>query len=89
MHNPESEPQLSPQKIYDYDQHTNIPWNVTQYEVPKLHFDQKHVVQQRAYASQKKGVKVNDYYRTKRGFYMDYDLKQAKAVPSSGIPHIT
>lgn len=35
------------------------------------------------YASQKKGVKVNDYYVTKRGFYMDYELKVAKGIPSS------
>ncbi len=39
----------------------------------------------RQYASQKKGVKVNDYYVTKRGFYMDYDLKVASGIPSSGI----
>ena len=35
------------------------------------------------YASQKKGVKVNDFYVTKRGFYMDYDLKVSKGVPSA------
>lgn len=38
----------------------------------------------RMYASQKKGVKVNDFYVTRRGFYMDYDLKIAKGIPSSG-----
>jgi hypothetical protein len=37
------------------------------------------------YDTQKKGVKVNDYYVTKKGFYMDYDLKVAKSIPSSGI----
>jgi len=37
------------------------------------------------YASQKKGVKVNDFYVTRRGFYMDYDLKVAKGIPSSCI----
>lgn len=42
-------------------------------------------MQERLYASQKKGVKVNDFYVTKRGFYMDYDLKVAKGIPSSGI----
>jgi hypothetical protein len=36
------------------------------------------------YASQKKGVKVNDFYVTKRGYYMDYSLKVAKGIPSSG-----
>lgn len=85
MENPESQsPPLSPRTIYSYDKHTNIPWNVTQYHTPSLHFDQKRIIQDRMYASQKKGVKVNDFYVTKRGFYMDYDLKQAKGVPSSG-----
>lgn len=41
-------------------------------------------MRQRQYAAQKKGVKVNDFYITKRGFYMDYDLKQAKGVPGPG-----
>ena len=85
MENPESHsPALSPKMMHSYDNHTNIPWNMTQYDVPALHFDQKHIVQQRMYASQKKGVKVNDFYVTRKGFYMDYDLKQAKGVPSSG-----
>ena len=39
------------------------------------------------YASQKKGVKTNDFHITKRGFYMDYDLKVAKGIPSAGTPH--
>lgn len=71
--------------MHDYDNHTNIPWNITQYNVPSLHFDQKNIIRQRMYSTQKKGVKVNDFYVTRRGFYMDYDLKQAKGVPSSGI----
>ena len=41
-------------------------------------------MRQRQYAAQKKGVKVNDFYITKRGFYMDYDLEQAKGVPGPG-----
>jgi hypothetical protein len=52
--------------------------------VPALHFDQKNIVRQRQYAAQKKGVKANDFYLTKRGFYMDYSLKVAKGVPGSG-----
>ena len=85
MENPESSsPPLSPRVMHKYDTHTNIPWNIPQYHVPSLHFDQKHIVQERLYKSQKKGVKVNDYYVTRRGFYMDYDLKQAKGIPSSG-----
>ena len=84
MQNPESSsPPLSPRQMYSYDNHTNIPWNVTQYHVPALHNDYKQIVRDRVYASQKKGVKVNDFHVTKRGFYMDYDLKQAKGVPAS------
>lgn len=71
--------------MHDYHTHTNIPWNMTQYQIPALPFDYKKVVRDRMYASQKKGVKVNDFYVTKRGFYMDYELKVAAGVPSSGI----
>lgn len=71
--------------IYDYDNHNNIAWNMSEYHSPRLHFDQKAIIRQRSYAAQKKGVKDNYYYVTKRGFYMDYDLKQMKAVPSSGL----
>jgi hypothetical protein len=42
----------------------------------------------KVYATQKKGVKTNDFYVTKRGFYMDYELKVAKALPSSGNYHL-
>jgi hypothetical protein len=52
--------------------------------VPALHFDQKAIIKQRQFAAQKKGVKNNDYYVTKKGFYMDYDLKVAKDIPSPG-----
>jgi hypothetical protein len=61
---------------------------MTEYEVPVLHYDYKKIMRDRMYASQKKGVKVNDFYVTKRGFYMDYDLKVAKGIPSSGILYI-
>lgn len=30
--------------MYSYDHHTNIPWNVTQYEVPVLHNDYKQIM---------------------------------------------
>ena len=53
-----------------------------------LHYDYKKIMRDRMFASQKKGVKVNDFYVTKRGFYMDYDLKQAKGVPSSCTIHL-
>ena len=85
MENPESSsPSLTPRTMYKYDQHTNLPWNMTQYEVPALPYDYKKIMRDRMYASQKKGVKANDFYVTRRGFYMDYDLKVAKGIPSSG-----
>lgn len=55
-----------------------------EYTVPALHNDYKHIMAQKLYASQKKGVKTNDFYLTKRGYYMDYELKIAKGIPSSG-----
>ena len=85
MENPESSsPPLSPRVMHNYNNHTNIPWNITQYTVPALHYDHKKIMRDRMYASQKKGVKVNDFYVTRRGFYMDYELKVAKEIPSSG-----
>lgn len=51
--------------------------------MPALHNDYKKIMRDKMYASQKKGVKVNDFYVTKRGFYMDYELKVAKSIPSS------
>lgn len=50
-----------------------------------MHNDYEKIRRDRLYASQKKGVKVNDFYVTKRGFYMDYELKVAKDIPSSGM----
>ena len=85
MENPELvKSMISPRQIYSYDKNNNIPWNMSQYELPALHFDQKLIIRQKQYAAQKKGVKANDFYVTKRGFYMDYDLKVAKGVPGSG-----
>lgn len=84
MDNPEvSCSQISPREMFNYDNHKNIPWNVTQYHPPALHRDYMKAMREKLYASQKKGVKVNDFYVTKRGFYMDYDLKVAKGVPSA------
>ncbi len=84
MQNPELNlSELTPKTIYMYDNHTNVPWNMTFYKHMQDSFDQKEIVKQRMYASQKKGVKVNDNYITKRGFYMDYSLKIAKSIPSS------
>jgi hypothetical protein len=39
-------------------------------------------IRKRKWQSQKKGVKDGSYV-TKRGFYMDYDLKVAKSIPST------
>jgi hypothetical protein len=82
MDNPEqSFHTLDPSLIYKYDNHTNIPWNVTEYHTPRLEMNVDLEIQKRKWESQKKGIKDTKYL-TKRGFYMDYDLKQAKAVPS-------
>jgi hypothetical protein len=56
--------------------------------VPVIHNDYKQIMRDRLYASQKKGVKVNDFYVTKRGFYMDYELKVAKGIPASGMMNV-
>ena len=46
MENPESpRPELPAKTMYAYDTHRNIPWNMTQYEVPQLPFDHKHIQQ--------------------------------------------
>jgi len=39
-------------------------------------------MKKRKWQSQKKGIKDTKYL-TKRGFYMDYDLKVAKSIPST------
>lgn len=42
MENPEfSKSMISPNEIYSYDTHKNIPWNISEYELPALHFDQR------------------------------------------------
>lgn len=69
--------------MFAYDNHKNIPWNINQYQVPTLPYDYKDIIRKRQYATQKKGVKTNDFYVTKRGFYMDYSLKVGATVPGS------
>jgi hypothetical protein len=88
MSNPEVSSPISPRTMYCYDRQTNIPWNLTQYRVPALHSDYRQITRERQYTSQKKGVKTNDFYVTKRGFYMDYELKVAEGVPSSGNSYL-
>lgn len=53
--------------------------------MPVNHCDPRNNVRQRQYATRKKGVKTDDFYRTKKGFYMDYDLKVAKGIPGSDV----
>lgn len=79
MSNPES---ITIDTMYSYKNHTNIPWNLKEYRTPQEYLDPEMQVKQRKYQSQKKGIKDNKYV-TKRGFYMDYDLKVAKAIPST------
>lgn len=70
--------------MYKYDHHTNIPWNISEYQTPRLEFDADMEVKKRKWQSQKKGIKDTKYV-TKRGFYMDYDLKVAKGIPSTHV----
>lgn len=53
-----------------------------EYSPEKEYLDPQKQVLLRKYASQKKGEK-NSLMVTRRGFYMDYDLKVAKSVPGS------
>lgn len=80
MDNPES---ISPQLIFAYDTHKNIPWNDTEYQPPKVYEDPNKQIQDRKYQSSPKGSGVQNYV-TKRGFYMDYHIKVVKALPSPG-----
>jgi len=83
MDNPERSYQtLDPLVMYKYDNHTNLPWNITEYHTPRLEVNPDLEVQKRKWESQKKGVPSNKY-ETKKGFYMDYDLKVAKGIPST------
>jgi hypothetical protein len=72
--------------MFEYDTHKNIPWNFHEYDPEKEYLDPADIVLQRKYSSQKKGEKTN-LYVTKKGFYMDYDLKVAKSIPGASIAH--
>lgn len=74
---------ISPQTIYNYDHGLNITWNIPQYKIPREYLDPVLQTKQRQWASQKKGDKDRKYV-TKRGFYMDYDIKIASSIPGSG-----
>lgn len=85
MLNPESHGgSLSPRMMYSYDRGLNKSWNMPEYKTPRLYQDAALEVQKRKWATQKKGEKTNKYV-TKRGFYMDYDLKVSKSIPGSSM----
>jgi hypothetical protein len=73
---------MTPRTMFDYDTHRNIPWNFREYSPEKSYLDPKEQVLQRKYSTQRRGDK-SALYTTRRGFYMDYDLKVAKSVPGS------
>jgi len=82
MSNPEvKDEMITPAKIYKYDTHHNIPWNIVEYQPVREYLDPAQQVLQRKYADQKKGEKDNNYV-TKRGFYMDYHIKTMKVIPA-------
>lgn len=68
--------------MFSYDRGSNQSWNMPQYKTPRIYQDSRLEVQKRKWATQKKGEKT-DKYVTKRGFYMDYDLKVSKSIPGS------
>lgn len=68
--------------MFEYDTHRNIPWNFLEYDPEKEYLDPADQVLQRKYSTQKKGEKSTKY-ATKKGFYMDYELKVAKGVPGA------
>ncbi len=84
-----SNPQFSRHTIdtatmYSYSQHKNIPWNITEYQTPKNEVNIDLQLKKRKWLTQKKAQK-DGRYLTKRGYYMDYDLKVAKSVPSAHV----
>jgi hypothetical protein len=70
--------------MFDYDTHHNIPWNFPEYSPEKEYLDPAGQMLQRKYSLQKRGKK-SALYTTRRGFFMDYDLKVAKPVPGASI----
>lgn len=80
MDNPEFNG-LSPDVIYSYDTHRNIPWNDTEYQPVRQYLDPRKQITDRTYEKIQKGGKDPNYV-TRRGFYMDYHLKVVKALPS-------
>lgn len=74
---------ISPEVIYSYNTHKNIPWYDTEYQPVQYYEDPNKQMLERKYRQTPKGGKNNNYV-TKRGFYMDYHIKVVKALPSPG-----
>ena len=53
-----------------------------EYKTPQEYLDPNLEVKKREWEKQKKG-QPNKKYVTKKGFYMDYDLKVSKGIPGS------
>ncbi len=75
---------ISPRQMFNYDRGLNKSWNMSEYRTPRIYQDPALQIQKRKWAVQEKGKKT-DKYLTKRGFYMDYELKVAKSIPGSSI----
>jgi hypothetical protein len=75
------ERELPIELIYSYDHQTNYPWNIPEYKVPREYLDPNRIALDRVYASQRKGQKSSKYV-TKRGYFLDHDLKVAAATPA-------
>lgn len=75
---------ITPRTMYQYDHHTNIPWNDPEYNPVREYLDPVKIMTERQYAKQEKGKKDNKYM-TKKGFYMDYHIKVVKALPGPPV----
>ncbi len=84
MHSEAKYNTINPQIMFQYQNKQNLPWLITEYHTPREYLDPDMQVKKRKWAQQKKGDKNNSYV-TKKGFYMDYDLKIAKSIPSTRI----
>jgi hypothetical protein len=77
---------LSVEDMYAVSRRTNAAWGVDGYEVPKFYEDPKRQIEEREYiANQKNKGKKSKKYVTKRGNYLDDEIKKTNKVP--GPPH--
>lgn len=75
---------LSARTMYEYDRHTNIPWNDPEYQPVRQYLDPVQQMNERKYSQQERGKK-DTRYLTKKGFYMDYHIKVVKALPAPSV----